>query len=88
MMDDEFLCKNCKKKWKNTDKKVVICCCECYSSDIINLTKQERISKSKEDIEGKNRERKIELELLKRKLRRKAKKARALKNRYSRSKKR
>ncbi len=90
MKGDIFLCKSCRRKWENIDDRnpSPSFCSNCYSEDIINLSKQERLLKRKDEKESEIRENKVKQEKLRRKLRRDVLKARELKNRYSRSKKR
>ena len=83
-----ILCKSCNKKWENVDERNPFpkFCIKCYSVDIINLSRQERIAKRKAEKESQIAEKKEKEERLRRRLRRDVLKARELKNRYSRTK--
>ncbi len=64
MEGDEYLCKNCKKKWKD-EKKGTAFCTICYSREIVNLSEIERTeAKKKKDEEAarKRREERIQRE--------------------------
>jgi hypothetical protein len=88
MKDDEFLCKECKRKWFQKDMIDPKFCSECYSEDILNLSREERVKRTKEDTESRAREKREHTERMKKKLRHEELKARQRKLRYSRMKKR
>jgi protein-arginine kinase activator protein McsA len=88
MKHDEFLCKECKMKWKQEGMIDPKFCSECYSQDILNLSKEERVRETKNEKESKAREKREHTERMKKKLRHEELKARQRKLRYSRMKKR
>lgn len=88
MEGDGFLCKGCHKKWRQEGMVGPKFCGSCYSEEIINLSREERVRKVKEEKESKAREKKERMERLRRQIKRDELKKRQLKRRYSRMKKR
>ena len=85
MKGDEYICRDCKKRWASEPRQSVFCP-RCYGRDILNLSREERVRKSKAEAESRNRKKKEMAALLLRQKRREEDRSWEKKNRFYRGK--